>query len=201
MSKSKKKTNLLAILDEIKAGARSFKRLNRETKLDIVQVLLERGLKSIEISAIAGVDQRTVQRYVVELREQFAMEWSPALTQQILGAYFRSLGERIQNLRRIAQDKATPAATRVEAETRIFQVGTQFIKTMQSLGFMPSVNAMSNDDGAPCGPVSITQVMTDLTQVIHVSTTHLPPDDPSRKEIEQLGIALSQIRKADHNGN
>lgn len=193
MSKSKKLENLATVLDQVKSGARSFKKLDKETRLELVTMLHERGLKNGEISGVLGVAVRSVQRYVEELRGRLAIDPTPELVRQIVGVYHQSREQRVRNLSRIAQDPKVPAQVRVEAEFRIFQIDTMHFKTMQSAGYVPMANPSAEIGcGGGASPISVSGIMTELIRVTEISRKRLAPDDPTRMELDEAGKLMPQ---------
>jgi hypothetical protein len=155
-------------------------------------MLHERGLKNTEISSVLGVAVRSVQRYLEELRERLAIDPTPALSRQIVGVYHQSREQRVRNLSRIAQDPKVPPVIRVEAETRIFQIETMYVKTMQSAGYVTLANSAGEFEPGGAGPVSIPGIVSELFRLAEVSRMRLSADDPTRLELEKAGDVITQ---------
>lgn len=191
MSKAKDDTNLLSVLEQVKTGAVNPKRIPKETQIGLVGLLMDQGLHIPQIAKILKCSDRTVQRHKAELLAQLAMDPNPELARQLAGRLMQIAEQVMANLRQIGRDKATPAASRIDAEASVFQVMAKLVEKLQSLGYLPLNQGAALDVSLRDSPIDVAHIIAEVTTLRNVSSKWLPPDDPARQDLEKLDNALN----------
>lgn len=191
MSKGKDDTNLLSVLEQVKTGSMNPKRIPKEMQTGLVGLLIDQGLHIPEIAMILKCSDRTVQRHKAELLAQLALDPNPDLARQLSGRLIQVAEQVMANLRRIGRDKATPAASRIDAEANIFQVMAKLVEKLQSLGYLPLNQGLALDASLRDGPIDVSHIIAEVTTLRTVSSKCLAPEDPARKDLEKLDDAIN----------
>lgn len=108
-----------------------------EDRRACVEHLTLEGFSVAEAAAILSVSDRTVLRDRARIRAANAVERDPALAGQMVGRLFAEADAGMARLRRIARDRATPAAVRVDAERSAWGVLRDLAQLLQRMGYLP----------------------------------------------------------------
>jgi len=190
MSDSPKDIRVLTIVQQLKSGVLQTSALDRETRKAVVAWLTGEGWNVPEIASLLTTSDRTVQRDRSELREALSLLPSPELVGQLVGQLMQTAEQCTANLRRMARDKSTPVAQRIDAEQAIFNNACKLIATLQSLGYLPAQAVFTGDDLGSDGDIQHTQVLAELRHLLVVTKQQLPADDPDRAQLDVLNDVI-----------
>jgi predicted DNA-binding transcriptional regulator YafY len=128
----------LALLQGIRNGSIDPKYLPPDERRPLVFFLTAEGQSSAEIAHLFKRSDRTIERDIKALREEIAITKDPKLVEQMAGRLMCETELSIQRLRKVQRDKDASPADKIEAERTSNQIICQLIKTMQSLGYLPT---------------------------------------------------------------
>ncbi len=132
-----KENRTLDMLKEIQAGRVDPKSITPEDRVQLVNYLLADGYSTAEMAEILKVSERTIERDRQAIRETNALERDPRLVAQTVGHLVSEAGLAIQRIRKAARDKSVSPTVKVDAEHRCYQITSDFIQRLQSLGYLP----------------------------------------------------------------
>lgn len=138
-SKSGSPRTVVRLIRQLQQGQVAGASLSPDDRRRVVEHLTAEGYSSVEIAEIAGVSERTVERDRAAIRASHALELTPAFAAETIGHLLRQAEAASGRLRRMARDKAAPAAARVDAEYAAWRVQRELIAALQRLGCLPDV--------------------------------------------------------------
>ena len=127
-----------SILSEIKEGKLDPSSLSKEVRQLCVSALILEGHLPSTLAPLLKVSDKTVQRDLKEIREQNALKPSAELAKQLIGDFLQSSRTHHSHLMRLARTKEASVNEKVYAESTAAQTLRDTIKTLQSLGYLPS---------------------------------------------------------------
>jgi hypothetical protein len=128
----------LALLQKIKNGQINPESIGKAERMLLVPFLMAEGKSTAEIAHLLKVADRTIERDKKALREEIAITKDPKLVEQMAGRLMYETELSIQRLRKVQRDKDASPADKIEAERTSNQIICQLVKTMQSLGYLPT---------------------------------------------------------------
>jgi len=128
----------LALLQKIKAGQFKANSIGKAERMLLVCFLMAEGQSTAEIAHLLKTSDRTIERDKKAIREEIAITKDPKLVEQMAGRLMYETELSIQRLRKVQRDKDASPADKIEAERTSNQIICQLIKTMQSLGYLPT---------------------------------------------------------------
>ena len=128
---------VVELIREIRDGTVSGRSLDSESRRACVAYLGAEGYGVPEIAALLKVSDRTIARDRARVREDLAVERDPSLLPRTVGQLMAEAEASSVRLRRIARDRSTPAATRVEAEKATWGIVCDLVRLLQGLGYLP----------------------------------------------------------------
>ncbi|MCI0363057.1 MAG: hypothetical protein L0219_04200 [Phycisphaerales bacterium] len=100
--------------------------------------LTAEGYSAAEIAEIMTLSERTIIRDRKAIQEAYAIEPDPKLVPQFVGRLVMEADLVINRMWRAARDKGAEPGTRIDAEHRCYQVISDVLQRLQSLGYMPT---------------------------------------------------------------
>ncbi len=104
----------------------------------MVEHLTSDGYSAVEIAEVLKISERTIERDRRAIRESHALVADPALVPQMVGHLVGQAELAVGRLRRIARDRDTPAAVKVEAERSCWGISRDLVASLQRLGYLPT---------------------------------------------------------------
>ena len=136
----------LDLLKQIQSGITDPRNIGRQARQQLVAALLSDGYSTSEMAKILKTSDRTIERDRQALRESTVLLKDPKLVSQMPGRLVVEAETVIQRIRRAIRAKDVPAAVRVDAEHRCYQVFSDFIQRMQGLGYLPTAKQQVEAD-------------------------------------------------------
>lgn len=196
----------ISLIRELQSGRIVGAHLTIADRRRVVEHLTAEGYNIAEIAEVVKVADRTVMRDRDVIREQNALHIDPSMTPRVVGQLVTQAETSVSRLRRLARDKDSPAAVRVEAELGAWKVANEAVQTMQRLGYLPTA-AQQVQGQFVTTSVSIdadgelSQLQTELTRLhgIVAETSGLSPgDDAHAVGLEALfATAQQKLQIAD----
>lgn len=145
----KKPLKRVAIIDEdqptvlrtirgLKDGTVSPRGVRKEDRKLVVDFLTAQGQTMPEIAEIFGLSERTIYRDKEEVRSARALKADPELPGKLAGRLLHEADLAISNIRRALRGSEVPAAVRIDGEHRCYQIVSDMVQRMQSLGYAPT---------------------------------------------------------------
>jgi transposase len=103
-----------------------------------VEYLTSEGYSVAEIAGILHIADRTVHRDRQRIRSANSVARDPSLVSEMVGRLIGEAETTVSRLRRVARDRATPAAVKVEAERACWTSVRELVSTLQRLGYLPT---------------------------------------------------------------
>ena len=123
-------------LQKLKDGRLNPIALSREIISLCVEVLLLDGYQVSSIANLLKKSDRTIYRYVKDLRAKNALEASSGLTQVLLGEFLLNARNQYSRLKQIARTKDVAPSEKSKTEFLAWRVFKEFIDTMFYVGFL-----------------------------------------------------------------
>ena len=120
-----------------KGGAYAGEMTVEERRERVASLSLE-GLSSREIGEELGISPRTVERDRAEVRRANSMSRDQKLVEEQLGGLIVQSQRAISRMRRMANDRETPAAVRLDAEWKAWLACDGLAERLQKRGSLPS---------------------------------------------------------------
>lgn len=128
---------VLDLVASIQRGEIKGKTLTIEDRQACVAYLTGEGYSAAEIARVLGVADRTIARDRRAVRRSNSVHRDPALVDEMVGRLLQEADTAVSRLRRIARDRATAPATKVDAERTCWQVTRELVRLLQRLGYLP----------------------------------------------------------------
>ena len=190
--------NVLTRLKQIQAGQLDPATLDKDQRRAVVVVLMEDGYSTAQIATILQVSERTIERDRRAWREDIALAADPKLVGQMVGRLYSEAELSVQRIRRTTRDKDTPAGVRVDGEHRCYQICSDLVQRMQSLGHLPTAAQRLQSEHVlhVDGPPALGQLDEEATRLTDIMRAHgVAQDDPRYVEVNVLKqeIACAKI--------
>lgn len=127
---------VLALIRALQAGEAGG--LSSDDRRRVVEHLWADGYSASETAEIVKTSERTVLRDRAAIKQANAVRPDEGFIPETVGGLLRQADLTVARLRRIARDKVTPAAVRVEAELGCWTVTRDLVQALQSLGYLPT---------------------------------------------------------------
>lgn len=189
-------TRTIDLLKKIQAGSVDPKSISKNDRQQLVVVLMTDGLSNAEMAQLLCVADRTIERDKKSIRVANAIAKDPELLGQSVGRLSTEAEAAIQNIRGAIRGKGVPVSARVDGNHRCFQIVSDFVKSLQSLGYLPTAtkkveaNLTHHVGGVP----SLPELREQLNQLQVVARDLTDPDGSVTKSILLLE---DQIKKAE----
>jgi hypothetical protein len=128
----------LDLLEEIQRGTLDPKVLKPPQRQTLVDFLASEGHSTAEIAKILHCSDKTIERDKKAIFQAGAIELHPKLPLQMVGALVKEASLAKQKISRVARDKNTPAAVKVDAYHRNYLIISDLTQRLQGLGIMPN---------------------------------------------------------------
>ena len=130
---------VVRIIRMLQEGRLTGASLGTSDRRRVVEHLTAEGYSGVEIAEITGVSERTIERDRSAIRAGYALDVTPEFVGQTIGHLVRQAEVSMGRLRRLARDRAAPAAAKVDAEYAAWRVHREMIAALQRLGCLPDV--------------------------------------------------------------
>jgi hypothetical protein len=87
---------------------------------------------------LLGVSTRTIARDRQAIHEQNAIEHDPRLAALFAGRLAAEYEASSSRIRRLARDRETPPAVRMDGEHKCFEMLDRLVQRLQSMGYLPT---------------------------------------------------------------
>lgn len=191
--------NVLARLKQIQAGQLDPSTLDKDQRRGVVVVLVEDGYSTAQIASILQVSERTIERDRRAWREDIALAADPKLVGQMVGRLYSEAELSVQRIRRSTRDKETPASVRVDGEHRCYQIWSDVVQRMQSLGHLPTAAQRLQSEHVlhVDGPPALGQLDEETTRLMDIMRAHgVAQDDPRYVEASMLQQEIACVKIA-----
>jgi hypothetical protein len=128
----------VSLIQGLQSGTIDAKCISAADRRQLVAVLMADGYSTADIAQIMKVSDRSIDRDKQAIRHAHALARDPKLIPQMVGRLVSEAELSVQRMRKATRDKGVPAAVKVEAEHRCFQVMSDLIQRMQGLGYLPT---------------------------------------------------------------
>ena len=162
----------LTLLQNIKSGSVNPSSLCPADRRLLVSFLMAEGQSTAEIALLLKTSDRTIERDRKAIRDENAMAQDPKLAEKMAGMLCVEAGRSTQRIRKFQRDGGASAADKMDGEHRCFQIRSELIQRLQSLGFLPTA-----------------------TQRIEADVRHAPAPSRSLKELYHEARRLRIIEK------
>ncbi len=178
----------------IQAGEVSGRALAPEDRQRCVEFMLGEGYSVVEISGVLKVHERTIQRDKLAIRSANALQRDESLPGRMAG-YLVTVAENVlSSLARLARDRETPAAVKVEIARTRFEILDRLVVRLQSLGYLPTAAQEIRADLTHRveEPPDMAALEAEFTVVTTLVQQSAPQDVAARARLEELRVAISR---------
>ena len=190
--------SVIELLQEISSGLLDPKLLDASSRQRCIQALKDEGRTIPQISNLLHCSERTVRRDWKVLKEQNAITADSEFCKQTIGELSRQATIHISYLMRIARDKGTTTAEKIQAEFGAWRVFKEYIEKLQTTGYLPLKpttivgNFYNNDELEGCETViEVKRMLVEIEDVAKDTGTHTP------ELIEQVKMLKAHIDEAE----
>lgn len=188
---SRPERSVLDTIAGIKDGRIDPKLLEEEDRQACVQYLASEGATIAEIAKLLKRSDRTIQRDRDAIRAAAALKHDPKFADRMSGVLVGEAELAIERIRRVTRGADTPPAVKVEGEHRCYQIRSDLVTRLQSLGLMPMAAQRVEADLTHRRSLDVTQAAGEVRRIAAVAIELLPEDDPMRVQIAGLAEATS----------
>ena len=128
----------LDLLEKIQRKKLDPKALSLSQRQPLVDFLAGEGHSTAEIAKILHCSDKTIERDKKRIFEAGAIDLCPKLPVQMIGVLIKEASLAKQKISRVARDKNTPAAVKVDAYHRNYLIFSDLVQRLQGLGIMPN---------------------------------------------------------------
>ena len=171
--------SLLDLIREIQSGARSPRSLSMEDRQRCIEHLEAEGCTVAEMGHILKVNERTIFRDRLAIRESNALRMTPTFVGETVGAFVRKSELSTARLLKLLRAGEATVVAKIEAERAIWQINMDVVRTLQSLGYLPNATHHVNATVALAQQPSLqdmAQELARLTAILGVDAASLPTD-------------------------
>lgn len=129
---------VLAVLRDIQAGTLHASNLAVVDRQRCVEHMSIEGYSTAEIAEVMKVAERTIIRDRKAIRAANALRTDPNFVAETIGTLVKHAEASIARLRRIARERDTPPAVKVDAERVGWEVARDLVQSLQRLGYLPT---------------------------------------------------------------
>ncbi len=182
----------------IQAGEVSGRALAPEDRQRCVEFLLAEGYSVVEISEVLKVHERTIQRDKLAIRNANALQRDESLPGRMAGYLVAEAEHSMSLLGRVARDRETPAAVKVEIARTRFGILDRLVERLQSLGYLPTAAQEIRADLTHRveEPPDMAALEAEFTVVTALVEQLAPGDGAARARLEELKAAISRTSLA-----
>ncbi|MCX5709681.1 MAG: hypothetical protein NT088_03005 [Candidatus Omnitrophica bacterium] len=165
--------SLLDIIQQVKTGQIDPNSLDKETKIQLTELLRREAYTVCQIAQILKTSDRTIKRYAKIVRKRNALTHHPEFTAEFAGELIASAEQSVNRLIRLSMSKDINGPGKIQAESAAWRIRERLTKLLQSMGHLDSQLQNAATDlshkGAPFIPPKI--------DVHFVSVKDAPPKD------------------------
>jgi DNA-binding CsgD family transcriptional regulator len=129
---------VLGLIRALQGGELLGAALSTPDRRRVIEHLWTEGYSVPETAEVIKISERTVQRDRKSIREANAVQRTPALVSETVGALLRQAEAVVGRLRRISRERDTLPPARIDAEKACWVVTKELAETLQSLGYLPT---------------------------------------------------------------
>jgi len=129
---------LLDLLQEIKDKRKDPKLFDKSTKVEMVALLYTERYSVHQIAQIFKVCDRTIKRYIKQIKRQNAVKVDDKLSDQIVGELIASENQNFNYLSRLAQSKESKTFEKIQAISAANQSRHSLARILLSTGHIRS---------------------------------------------------------------
>ncbi len=126
------------LLQQLKSGMLNAKQLKPAVRQQVVAALMDDGYSTSDMAKILMTSDRTIERDRKVLRESTVLNNHPDLLPQMAGRIQQEAELCMQRIRRATRGKEVSAAVKVEGERCCYQMVSDLLQRLQSLGYLPT---------------------------------------------------------------
>ena len=137
-SSSNTELGTVDLLQQLKSGMLNAKQLKPAVRQQVVAALMDDGYSTSDMAKILMTSDRTIERDRKVLRESTVLNKHPDLLPQMAGRIQQEAELCMQRIRRATRGKEVSAAVKVEGERCCYQMVSDLLQRLQSLGYLPT---------------------------------------------------------------
>lgn len=162
-----------------------------------VEHLSQEGYSAVEIAEVLQVSERTITRDRVQIRRRNALERDPGLAKEAVGELCDFARHSMARLRRLARDRGTPPATKVDAERAAWRTMYELTQKLQSLGYLPTAahELKASMTHRVETPPEFQELAEEAHQLAAIMREHGAADRRLIRNVRSIGDALAGSEK------
>lgn len=134
---SSKEQPILTIIQQLKDGRLDSETIDKDTRLQCVELLLGEGYSISAMAQIFQKCERTMRRDIDEIRERNALTPNIELAKKIIGEVVTYARIHRAHLMRLARSKDTSVSERAQSEYYAHRIEMELVEKLQTLGYLP----------------------------------------------------------------
>lgn len=187
---------VLGLIRALQTGELQGAALSTADRRRVIEHLWTEGYSVPETAEALKLSERTVQRDRRFIREANAIQRTPALVAETVGAVIRQAEAVVGRLRRISRERDTLPPARIDAEKACWAVTKELAETLQSIGYLPTAaQEFKGQVTHTVGP-QIQEMHVQLLQLEQVLADVGVQDDSLRRELASAKQELDRLAMA-----
>jgi hypothetical protein len=130
-----------ALIRALRSGQLRGPDICTEDRRMCVEYLSGEGVGAGEVAELMQVTERTIMRDRAAFRKANALTPDPEFAQEVAGNLVRRCEASAAKFRRLARDKDTPPAAKIEAEDKAIRVEIDTFLCLQKAGYLPTIGS------------------------------------------------------------
>lgn len=187
-----------SILSSIKDGKLDPSSLSKDVRQLCVEAMALEGHMPSSLAAILKVSDKTIRRDLKDIYERNSIRPSAELAMHLVGDFLLKTRAHHSHLMRLSRLREASVQEKVYAESAAAQVLKEMVKTLQSLGYLPSrpqeivadlFHHTDSDDG-------LEGIKKQISEMEHIAqeTGSLSPEVQAKLSALKLRIEQAEIK-------
>ena len=129
---------IFGLLQQIKDGTLDAETLSKELRQSCVEILLGEGSSVVLMAQVLKRSEKTIRRDIEGVRERNAISPNVNLAKKLIGEMLMYARINRDYLMKIARTRDASVSEKAQSEYYAFKVSTELIKSLQTLGYLPT---------------------------------------------------------------
>ena len=131
---------IIDIMNDLKTERLDVEIIDKHTKERCTEFLISKGYEDAQVAKFLLVSERTVRRYVFNVRKSHSLSPSIELSKTIIGNFELQTQQCIRKLFKICSDPTATFSEQIKAIKSISSINKDKIDKMQKLGYLSDKN-------------------------------------------------------------
>ena len=194
---------IFGLLQQIKDGTLDAETLSKELRQSCVEILLGEGSSVVLMAQVLKRSEKTIRRDIEGVRERNAISPNVNLAKKLIGEMLMYARINRDYLMKIARTRDASVSEKAQSEYYAFKVSTELIKSLQTLGYLPTKpQAIVGDIFHHVGEevVDFDEFARQLIEIENIAGDGVIEGD-IKEDITKMKIVLEKIQSSEKDNN